>query len=284
MTNEIEPEEVTGSPDVPPKLAGVNESDGPQTFTEPKPARAKAKRRRPDADTQTLEQRCCMLGHAVGKLAKFCPQCGVEIRDYNWKPQCGNGHEVAAADHYCAQCGLPVSASTPPVVSPSGAVTVEAPRPESELSEAEIAERARRHAEAVRLGKENKVAAYAPGKAPAQVQTTIVHFLVDGITAFGNTWFRGQEIEVWPGHPRWDEAQQWITLDVAGQYTRYGRQIFGLGPWPGVKSYTAGAGMFQPLVGLGEGEGPIPQPTKEELERADEMERRRGRRVPMPIA
>jgi hypothetical protein len=252
----------------------------------PKPARARSKRpaagkvTRPTGTESASPARKCTLGHPVSDEARFCPQDGTEIRDMDWKPRCGNGHEVGPADKYCAQCGLVVSATAPPVVNPDG--SVERPRPDGELSEAEREERARRHAEAVRLGRESPAVAFARGQAPRGTQTTVAHFLVDGITAFGVTWMRGQEIEIWPGHPRWAEAQPWITLDAAGQYARFGRQIFGLGPWPGAQSYTAGAGMFQPMKAI-DSEAAIPQPTEEDLARADEAERRRGRRVPMPI-
>ena len=150
------------------------------------------------------------------------------------------------------------------------------------MSEHEMRSYEAAHQRAVILGQENPVTAYAPGQAPPGVKTVVIHFLVDGVSAFGNVWMRGQEIEVWPGHPRWREASGWITLDMAGQFQRFGRQIFGPGPWPGVKTYTAGVGRFAKLGVVG-GEGFVPEPTEEELRRADEAERARGRRVPMPL-
>jgi len=43
-------------------------------------------------------------------------------------------------------------------------------------------------------------------------QTVLIHFTADGLTAFGQVWYRGQELEIGPGHPRWPEAADWITL------------------------------------------------------------------------
>lgn len=264
-----------------PKLNRESEA----TFTEPKPARAKVRRapaQEPEVQPAdvTPPPRCCAAGHEVMDSARFCPRCGLEIVDPDAPRRCGNGHDVLAVDRFCSQCGVPVNG-----VPGSAARTVEiAPfKRDSELSDAERAERARLHDLALRLGRETPVVAYAPGHAPAGVKTVVVHFLVDGFGAFGYVWMRGQEIELWPGHPRWAVAQSWINLDTEGQYRRFGRQVFGLGPWPGEHSYTAGAGRFQPLAALN-GEGSVPQPTVEELARADEAERRRGRRVPAPIA
>jgi hypothetical protein len=196
---------------------------------------------------------------------KFCPECGSTVTVAG-PPTCRNGHEVTADAKFCATCGTPTQ----------GEELVK------QLSEDEQLDKERAHRRAMEMGKENPVMAYAPGKAPPGVETIVIHFLVDGFGASGNVWMRGQEIEVWPGHPRWREVQPWITLDVAGQYARYGRQVFGYGPWPGVKSYTAGVGHFQPLKTVS-GDGTVAQPTEEEMARADAAEQRRGRRLPMPI-
>ena len=131
-------------------------------------------------------------------------------------------------------------------------------------------------------GRLSPVEALAPGQAPPGMRTTVIHFLVDGFGAFGNVWYRGQEGELWPGHPRWPEAAAWIGLDMAGQFRRWGRQVFGYGPWPGVPTYTAGVGKFQQLADIS-GSGVVTGNSEEELARADEAERRRGRRVPMPL-
>lgn len=261
----------------------------PETFTEPAPARARVRRRRgqepevvpvPEglvaSGVMTLTQPVCPDGHAVAASMRFCPECGRELT-VPGPLTCSNGHEVTTDARFCPTCGVPLAESA--IFSGSAD---HRPRPEAELSEAERAERLRKHDQALRLGRENPAMAYVPGQAPSGARRVIVHFLVDGFGAFGNVWYRGQEIELWEGHPRWSEAQAWINLDTAQQYAKYGREVFRPGPWPGAQSYTAGAGRFQELKAI-DGEGAIPQPTAEELARADEAERRRGRRVPMPL-
>ncbi len=229
-----------------------------------KPATPRAPRAK-GVSAVTLAQPCCPQGHPVASKMKFCPECGSSVIVAG-PPRCRNGHEVTASDKFCASCGTPMQGEA-------------AEKIETEL---ELRNKEQRHRMAVAAGKENPAVAYVPGKAPRNADSIVIHFLVDGFGAFGNVWVRGQEIEVWPGHPRWREAQAWITLDAAGQYAKYGRQVFGQGPWPGVQTYKAGIGRFQPLKTVS-GEGVVSQPTEEEMERADAAERRRGRRVPMPL-
>jgi zinc ribbon protein len=233
------------------------------------PSRAVVKRKRgqePEVKTvETSVSSCCPQGHSVKTGMKFCPECGSGCVAAG-PLRCRNGHEVPEGDKFCSSCGTPLSGEAH----------------EKLLSEESQVSKEEAHRRAISLGQENPVTAYTPGQAPGGTETVLIHFLADGFTAFGNVWMRGQEIELWPGHPRWREAQGWITLDVSGQYARYGRQMFGSGPWPGAKSYTQGAGHFQQLGQLS-GQGVVSQPTEEELARADAKEKQRGRRVPMPM-
>src|SRR5712692_4394867 len=207
------------------------------------------------------EPPCCPRGHTVSAGMKFCPECGSETR-VPGPPKCPNGHEFPEDAKFCAVCGVSLSAPLP--VAPL--------TPEEKIS------KERAHQIALEMGKVNPVTVFAPGRTPQGVSSAVIHFLVDGFTAFGNVWMRGQEIELWPGHPRWQEAQSWITLDVPGQYARFGRQIFGNGPWPGARSYTAGTGHLQALKSVS-GDGAVSEPTEEELKKADAAEQQRGRRV-----
>jgi len=68
-------------------------------------------------------------------------------------------------------------------------------------------------------------------------QTVLIHFTADRLTAFGQVWYRGQELEIGPGHPRWPEAADWITLTPEQQVQRFGEQKFAPGPWPGPRPY-----------------------------------------------
>ena len=210
-----------------------------------------------------LAQPVCPAGHPVAASQKFCSECGQELKMAG-PPQCRNGHVVDAAAHFCPQCGVEIGQEI--VFQATGD---HRPRPDNELSQQELAERERQHQRAVSFGKKNPVISYAPGHAPPNVGSVVIHFVADGFTAFGNVWVRGQEIEVWPGHPRWNEAQQWINFDTRMQYARWKKEYFRPGPWPGERSYLAGISGFQQLKAVG-GEGSVGAPTEEELRRGDE--------------
>jgi len=224
----------------------------------------------------------CEAGHEAAESMKFCPECGARVTDPGAAVTCRNGHEVEPAHKFCPACGVSLAGGQEAQYSDTASHLSYRPRPDSELTPDELAARKAEHAAAVRLGSELPDVTYLTAPPPSGVQGTVIHFLVDGFSVFGTVWFRGQEAEVWPGHPRWPEMQRLLQEDTTHQFKRYGKQMFGLGPWPGEHSYAAGAGQFQPLKALS-GEGVVSQPTDEELARADEAERRRGRRVPMPL-
>jgi hypothetical protein len=158
------------------------------------------------------------------------------------------------------------------------------PRPAAELTPAERAERERAHAAAM-------VAAVQFEQAPVQFvpaegEAVLIHFVADGLTAFGQVWYRGQELQIGPDHPRWAEARGWITLSRFEQIERWGMQKFDFGPWPGRRSYTDALGGFEQLaVGRnseGKLAGLVTGATEEQLRQADAAEQRRGRAVPAP--
>ena len=192
----------------------------------------------------------------------------------------GHGNEPEAV--FCATCGLSMDAPAPVKVDLAAAQ----PRPAAELSDAERAERDRQHMEALAAARQldNAPVTYAP--APAQGEAVLIHFIEDGLTAFGAVWYRGQEMEIGPGHPRWDRARGWVLLDRTGQIDRWGKQYFAPGPWPGRKSYLDGADGFEKLSAGRDADGnPVTfaGPGEEALRQADEAERRRGRAVPAPL-
>jgi hypothetical protein len=253
-------------PDRKPQRAAVIRTPG----EEPQAVPVKRKPGRPRGSGKAAREPLhCLNDHAMTDAMKFCPECGSRARTAG--PQaCPNGHAVAEGFKFCQECGAGMSAA-----SLRELVVAQQLSPEELLSKEQA------HKIAVAMGNGNPVLAYASGQAPPNVQPVVIHLLIDGFTAFGNVWYRGQEMELWPGHPRWSEAQSWITLDTAGQYARFGRQVFGNGPWPGVRSYTAGSGHFQPLEAVG---GGSVEPTEDELKAADRKEQQRGRRVPLPIS
>lgn len=189
---------------------------------------------------------------------------------------CPLGHPNAPGSRFCGACGLPVGAEIPVRGEPAR------PKPSSQLTPAERAERERQHAEAVAAASrfEN-----APQRfVPAEGEAILIHFVADGLTAFGQVWYRGQELAIGPDHPRWAEALGWITLGRFEQIERWGEQKFDFGPWPGRRSYADALGSFEQLRGT-DSQGnrvTFSGPTEEQLRAADEAERRRGRAVPAP--
>lgn len=69
-----------------------------------------------------------------------------------------------------------------------------------------------------------------------------IHFLTDGFIALGECWYKGQEVRLKKGGKAWESqydrnGKSWLDWldDVEGQYARWGKQVFGRGPWPGKK-------------------------------------------------
>lgn len=189
---------------------------------------------------------------------------------------CALGHPNHPDARFCATCGLPMGAALPTAGEPMR------PRPAAELTPAERAERERRHAEAVAAAArfENQPQQFVP----AEGESVLIHFVADGLTAFGQVWYTGQELSIGPDHPRWTEALGWITLNRWQQIERWGQQKFDFGPWPGRPSYTEAAGSFEQLFSR-DAQGnkiAVTGPSEDELRAADEAERRRGRAVPAP--
>jgi hypothetical protein len=189
---------------------------------------------------------------------------------------CPLGHPNAPGMRFCGACGLPVGASIPVRGEP------QRPKPAAELTPAEKADREREHAAAVAAAAQFES---APQQyVPAEGEAVLIHFVADGLTAFGQVWYRGQELSIGPDHPRWTEALGWITLNRWQQADRWGEQKFDFGPWPGRSSYAEAYGSFEQLFGR-DAQGnkvAITGPTVQQLRDADEAERRRGRAVPAP--
>lgn len=104
--------------------------------------------------------------------------------------------------------------------------------------------------------------------------TVLIHFVEDGLTAQGQLWYRGQEIEVTVGDKSWNDSldrngKSWMALTENEQIDRYGSVKFRRGPWPGKKSYREG-----------EWTDPKSAPPESELEKADRLERERRRAAP----
>jgi hypothetical protein len=189
---------------------------------------------------------------------------------------CALGHPNHPDARFCAACGLPMGAALPAAGEPMR------PRPAAELTAEERAERDRQHAEAVAAAAQFEQA--PQDWQPTQGEAVLIHFVADGLTAFGTVWYRGQELQIGPGHPRWPEALGWITMTRFQQVERWGEQKFDFGPWPGRRSYADAAGSFEPVtVTDPQGNKAVfTGPTQEQLLAADAAEQRRGRAVPAP--
>lgn len=66
----------------------------------------------------------------------------------------------------------------------------------------------------------------------------MIHVLEDGLTACGVVWYRGQEIRFVQGGEAYEQTknrlgESWLDLEEADQWERWGKKMFGRGPWPG---------------------------------------------------
>ncbi len=197
------------------------------------------------------------------------------------------GHEMPGdGAKFCPECGSSLSGTPPPVTSRLStelAARVESyrPKPEAMLTDEEKAERNRQHQAAVAAGKRDVPLVF--DLPPEGTETFLIHFVQDGFYAFGNTWYRGQELEVPIGSARWHEGWEtgtkWLQWQDAEQMKKCGQVYFRRGPWPGERSYAKAAGKFERLKQIG-GNGDVTGPSVEELLRADKMEASRRRGVP----
>lgn len=101
--------------------------------------------------------------------------------------------------------------------------------------------------------------------------TVVIHFVEDGVTAQGQVWYTGQELEFVVGGDRWQDTldrngNSWVSQTEDEQIERRGKVYFRRGPWKG-KGYKDAKW---------EKDGP----PESELERADRLERERRRSVP----
>lgn len=93
--------------------------------------------------------------------------------------------------------------------------------------------------------------------------TILIHFLEDGFTALGTTWYRGQELEFEVGGQAYEQTKDrfgktWLDLagDVQAQYDRWGKQYMGIGKF-------------------------IPRPNEKFEDEVAKADARRGRAVPL---
>lgn len=102
-------------------------------------------------------------------------------------------------------------------------------------------------------------------------ETILIHFLEDGMTAAGQIWYRGQELEFEIGGEAHEQTKDrngysWLALmdDVDAQWDRYGKEMFRSGPWRG-KGWEAAVSEDDPAG----------------IEKAAATERKRNRAAPV---
>lgn len=191
--------------------------------------------------------------------------------------KCPLGHDQPSGVRFCGQCGMDMSAPPPSQVTLEDA----RPVPTSMLSDAERAERDRQHTEALGMAARFEQApdTFQP-YTPKPGESVVIHFVADGLTVFGKVWYRGEELEIGPDHPRWDEARSWILMDKWAQMDRYGEQKFDQGPWPGQRGF--GGAAFEQLATMDK-KGKFAGPSEDQLRQAEQERARRGRAVPARI-
>lgn len=201
-------------------------------------------------------------------------------------PRCADGHLYPAGSAFCPSCGAKVGvpSGVRSMLSVEMAAQVGDPRrpkPDALLTDEERAERMRLHRYAVREGSKDVAPVFEP--TPPDAETFLIHFLEDGFTAFGVVWYRGQELAVPIGSPRWEQGKRWLIWQDAEQMERCGKVYFRRGPWPGKKSYTEALGGFEQLT-TADGTGKVTGPSVEDLIRADKIEAGRRRGVPRIVS
>lgn len=156
---------------------------------------------------------------------------------------CALGHENQAGSRFCRTCGLPMDAQLPAPAQP------DLPRPPGELTAEERRRREEQHLAAIaaNLAAEQSVVDIAAQEDPSTAKLRI-HFVSEGFTFGGKVWHIGEELEIGPGHPRWEQVLPWITLTKPQQVGRWGRVFFDQGPWP-YQQMPPGTEMLLPELG-----------------------------------
>lgn len=128
------------------------------------------------------------------------------------------------------------------------AVKVEAPKPvihksDAELSPAELKIRELEDQVAKLKAAKLDDPAAEPELAVATGETgnqILIHILEDGFTAWGDIWYRGQQIKIDVPSRQYEATKDrngysWLSMTESDQYSRYGKLYFRHGPWPGKK-------------------------------------------------
>lgn len=120
---------------------------------------------------------------------------------------------------------------------------------------------------------------------PAETgEPIVIHVVGNGFTAWGKTWYLGQQIELRRGDPTYQETcdrtgASWLDMDENSQIDKYGEVMFRAGPWRG-KRYADAKGLGLQHQLLDSDGRSIAAPTPAELAAADKAEQRRRATAP----
>jgi hypothetical protein len=242
-----------------------------------------------DPDVPTLVtpdgvEDCTGCGHPNPASQKFCGECGARVEKI---PKWSCGHDNSETAKFCGECGAkaytrPAWSDAQSATQDHAVITAARPKPESQLTPEERAERQRQHNEAIRMGSRDLQLPPEPARTD---RTVMIHFLEDGITFAGQVWYRGQEIELDTDSERYQQQGRfWMHMTDTEQWNRWGKVMFRTGPWPGKRLTEIQPQMYQSLSAVGGKDGARTSgPSAEELAQAEQMEARRRRGVqPMP--
>jgi hypothetical protein len=159
------------------------------------------------------------------------------------------------------------------------------PVPESQLSSEQKRIRELENQLALERGKKDPERELELVPNPGDEANILIHFLEDGLTANGEVWRRGQEVEFVPGSRAYQDTcnrhgWSWLELryDEMAQVERFGKVMFRPGRWPGKPlSAVLGAPFTQVFDQSGRR---IPPPGPEEVARAEQLEAKRNRAAP----
>lgn len=114
---------------------------------------------------------------------------------------------------------------------------------------------------------------------PGDSNNILIHFLEDGLSALGQIWYRGQELEFELDSRAYKDTfdklgRTWLDLrhDEFAQVERFGKIMFRNGPWPG-KTYADAS--YEPMKEVA-GTGSVKPPSAEEIERAEKLRKKRS--------
>ncbi len=180
----------------------------------------------------------------------------------------------------------PAPAPVPPAPSPVPPPVPQRPVPEELLSADQKRIRDLEDQLARERGRKDPEPQFNP--TPAADGDIVLHFLADGLTAFGKVWYRGEVMRLTPADylETCDRhGRSWVDLrgDDFAQVERWGHVKFREGPWPGKPLTEVAKASFDVNVPFQRGERL--KPSEEELARIEAAVAKRNGAIPrVPVS